>query len=74
MGEFSKQNEVQHYKEKLHPKPVKKIKTKLKEITGRSNARSMEQRITRLKQVITGGVNYFGIADMRTLLNICIFC
>jgi group II intron reverse transcriptase/maturase len=52
---------------RIHPKPVKKFKTKLKEITGRSNAKSMEQRIKSLKQVITGWVNYFGIADMGTL-------
>ena len=52
---------------RVHRKPVKKLKTKLKEITGRSNAKSMEQRITSLKRVITGWVNYFGIADMGNL-------
>jgi group II intron reverse transcriptase/maturase len=49
----------------VHQKSVKKFKDKLKEITGRSNAMSMEQRRIKLKQVIVGWVNYFGIADMK---------
>ncbi len=52
---------------RVHPKPVKKFKQKLKEITGRSNAMSMAQRMLKLRQVITGWVNYFGIADMKGL-------
>lgn len=52
---------------RVHPKPVKKLKAKLKEITGRSNAKSMNQRIVELRQVITGWVNYFKIADMAGL-------
>jgi RNA-directed DNA polymerase len=47
-----------------HPKSVKKFKEKLKEITGRSNAMSIGKSMLKLKQVITGWVNYFGIADM----------
>ena len=53
---------------RVHPKPVKKLKEKLREITGRSNAKNMEQRMLELKQVITGWVNYFGIADMGGLV------
>ncbi|MCP4648660.1 MAG: group II intron reverse transcriptase/maturase [PVC group bacterium] len=49
---------------RVHPKAVKKFKKKLKEITGRSNAMSMNQRMLKLKAAITGWVNYFGIADM----------
>lgn len=52
---------------RVHPKPVKKFKQKLKEITGRSNAMSMEQRIEKLRQCIVGWVNYFGIADMKAI-------
>lgn len=52
---------------RVHPKPVKKLKQKLKAITGRSNAMSMTQRMLKLKQVITGWVNYFSIADMKWL-------
>ncbi len=53
---------------RVHAKAVTNFKQKLKEITGRSNAMSMKQRMLRLKQVITGWVNYFGIADMRILV------
>jgi len=52
---------------RVHPKSVEKLKRKLKEITGRSNARSMWQRVLKLKQAITGWVNYFSIADMGGL-------
>lgn len=52
---------------RVHPKSVRKLKAKLKEPTGRSNAMSMDERIVKLKQIITGWVNYFGIADMGGL-------
>lgn len=52
---------------RVHPKPVEKLKRKLKGITGRSNAMSMWQRMLKLKQAITGWVNYFSIADMGKL-------
>ena len=50
---------------RVHEKPVMKFKQKIKEITSRSNAQSMAQRVTKLNQTIIGWVNYFGIADMR---------
>jgi len=53
---------------RVHSKSVRKFKEKLKEITGRSNAKSMTQKMLELKQVITGWVNYFGIADMVKLV------
>jgi len=53
---------------RVHPKSVKKFKKKLKEITGRSNAMSMAFRMLKLKQLTTGWINYFGIADMRGLV------
>ncbi|OPX44625.1 group II intron-encoded protein LtrA [Ruminiclostridium hungatei] len=52
---------------RVHPKSVRKLKAKLKEPMGRSNAMSVNQRIMKLKQIITGWVNYFGIADMGRL-------
>ena len=52
---------------RVHPKPVNKFRQKLKEITGRSKAMSMEQRIEKLKQCIIGWVNYFNMADMKKL-------
>jgi RNA-directed DNA polymerase len=53
---------------RVHPKSVRKFKQKLKEITGRSNAMSMACRMLKLKQLVTGWVNYFGIADMKELV------
>ncbi len=52
---------------RVHPKSVEKLKRKMKEITGRSNAKSMWQRMLKLRQAITGWVNYFSIADMGSL-------
>jgi group II intron reverse transcriptase/maturase len=53
---------------RVHPKPVKKFKDKLKKITGRSNAMSVKERIKKLKETIYGWINYFKIADMAKLL------
>lgn len=52
---------------RVHPKSVKRFKQRLKWITARSNAKSMTHRMLKLKQLITGWVNYYGIADMKTL-------
>jgi len=46
-------------------KPIQRFKTKVKEITSRSNGKSMEQRMEKLDQLMTGWVNYFHIADME---------
>jgi group II intron reverse transcriptase/maturase len=53
---------------RIHPKSVRKFKQKLRQITGRSNAMSMVYRMLKLKKLITGWVNYFGIADMGELV------
>jgi RNA-directed DNA polymerase len=53
---------------RVHPKPVKKLKDKLRKVTGRSNAMSVNERILKLKQIINGWVNYFKIADMVKLI------
>lgn len=49
---------------RVHPQSIAKFKDKIREITSRSNAMSMETRYIRLKQVIRGWVNYFKIANM----------
>ena len=53
---------------RVHPIPVKKFKDKLKEVTGRSTARRARDIILKLKQIITGWVNYFKIANMKAFL------
>lgn len=53
---------------RIHPKAVKKMKSKVKELTARSKGISNEQRALKLRQYIIGWVNYFKLADMKTLL------
>lgn len=53
---------------RVHNKSVEKIKATLKKITGRSNAMSMEYRAVKLKQTITGWINYFKLADLKGTL------
>lgn len=52
----------------VHPKSAVKLKTEIKELTERSNGWSNDYRKLRLKQYITGWVNYFKLAEMKTLL------
>lgn len=49
---------------RVHQKSIAKFKDKIRIITSRSNAMSMESRYNKLKQVIVGWVNYFKIANM----------
>ncbi len=53
---------------RVHESSLKKFKSKLKEVTGRSNAMSMELRSIKLRQIIVGWVNYFKLADMKSTL------
>ena len=53
---------------RVHPKSVAKMRAKIREITARSNGKGDEQRKLKLKQFITGWVNYFKLADMKTLM------
>ena len=52
---------------RIHPKSIQKFKDKVRKITSRSNAMSMETRFLKLKQVIRGWVNYFKIANMKNI-------
>lgn len=52
---------------RIHPKSIAKFKEKVREVTSRSNAMSMEMRYLKLKQVIVGWVNYFKIANMAKI-------
>ena len=54
---------------RIHPKSVIKMKAKIKLLTARSNGWSNEGRMAKLKDYIRGWVNYFKIADIKTLLN-----
>ena len=50
---------------RVHPKSLKRLKERLKELTGRSIGISMEARVIKLNQTIQGWVNYYILADMR---------
>lgn len=52
----------------VHPKSIAKMKARLKELTSRSNGWGNEYRAMKLKQYITGWINYFKLADMKGLL------
>ena len=53
---------------RVHPKSVTKMKDKIRELTDRSNGWGNEQRALKLTQYIRGWINYFGMADMKSLL------
>jgi RNA-directed DNA polymerase len=53
---------------RVHSKSIAKMKDKVREITSRSNGISYELLKQKLKQYIVGWVNYFKLADMKTLL------
>lgn len=55
-------------KVRIHPKSIAKMKTRVKELTARSNGMGNEERAERLRRYIMGWVNYFKIADMKKLL------
>ena len=53
---------------RIHPKSVTKMKTRIKQLTSRSNGWGNERRKEALSQYIKGWVQYFKLADMRILL------
>lgn len=53
---------------RVHPKSIAKMKGRVKEITSRNNGLSYEVVKLKLKQFIYGWINYFKLADMKSLL------
>jgi len=54
---------------RVHPKSIAKMNAKLKELTSRSNGWGNEYRALKLTQFIRGWVNYFRLADMKSMLS-----
>jgi group II intron reverse transcriptase/maturase len=52
----------------VHSKSSDKMRTRLKDLTSRSNGMGYESRKTALKQFVRGWVEYFKLADMKGLL------
>jgi len=53
---------------RVHEKSIKRIKTKIKELTKRSWSVKLDVRLLKLKRVIIGWVNYYKLADMKVLV------
>ena len=56
------------WKPKPHLKSIEKLKQNLKEVTSRRRPMSMEERIKEINPIIRGWINYFRIADMKSLM------
>lgn len=54
---------------RIHPKSVAKMRSKVKELTSRSNGMGNENRATKLRRYIMGWINYFKLADMKLMLS-----
>lgn len=59
---------TERYQVKPHPKSVQKFQRKLRQLTKRNGSVSLDFRILKLNQVIFGWVNYFRIANMKTVM------
>jgi RNA-directed DNA polymerase len=55
-------------KARVHSKSVVKMKNRIREITARNNALGYENLKKKLKEYVTGWINYFKLADMKNLL------
>lgn len=53
---------------RIHPKAVNKMRKRVRRLTSRSNGWGNDRRRDKLKSYIVGWINYFKIADIRTLL------
>ncbi|TWH57792.1 RNA-directed DNA polymerase [Desulfitobacterium sp. LBE] len=53
---------------RIHPQSIRKLKDKIREVTGRSNGMGNEERKTKLNQVVRGWTNYFKLADAKSQL------
>ena len=52
---------------RVHPKALRKAKAKLHELTRRNQSRNVRQVMKEQKRFMQGWLNYFGLADMKTL-------
>jgi len=65
---YSFYNSKDGVKMRVHEKPIKKFKEKLKFLTGRSRIGNIQTTYMKLKQAIVGWINYYRLADMKTLM------
>jgi RNA-directed DNA polymerase len=65
---FSFYNSKNGVRVRIHPKSIAKMKAKVKLLTGRSYGLSNEERPIKLRRFIMGWINYYKIADIKSLL------
>jgi RNA-directed DNA polymerase len=65
---FSFYNSKDGVRVRIHPKSIAKMKAKIKLLTGRSYGISNKDRPIQLRRFIMGWINYFKIADIKSLL------
>jgi group II intron reverse transcriptase/maturase len=53
---------------RIHPKSVRRFKAKVKQITKRNRGRKFDRIVYELKRYTDGWIQYYGIADMKTLM------
>ena len=53
---------------RIHEKSIIKLKAKLREILSRTNGKSMDKRLKKLNQAITGWVNYFKLSNLKSVM------
>lgn len=53
---------------RIAPKSIKRIKEKCKAITQRNNGKSTKEKISQLKAIVIGWVNYFAIAKAKSIM------
>ncbi|MGF3113597.1 group II intron maturase-specific domain-containing protein, partial [Facklamia sp. P9177] len=53
---------------RVHQKSIDKMKSELKRLTSRSNGGSNAVRKSKLNKFIAGWINYFSMADMKSML------
>ena len=54
---------------RVHPKAWKKMKAKLKELASRKRVQKLPISLDKIKVYMRGRLNYYGIADMKKLIN-----
>ena len=65
---FTFTNSVERPQIRLHWKTVKRLKERVRELTGRSSGRSVKRVVTDLSAFLCGWWNYFGVIQSRNRL------
>lgn len=64
---FYKDKQSQSYKAKPHKVSVERLKERFKSLTSRRWSVSMEYRLLKIKQIITGWINYYRIGNFKRI-------